>query len=160
MSSGLRVLPSEPWMGVLGKLPVFLSKSYDFRGAHLFGKDFVLLLRRAKINPTPAEALKHADMVRSRLSQEVIFVLADLKSFDRRRWVENSLPFIVPRKYFYCPMHLVDFRESARRQVRSTDEGRNSLSASAQALLLGLPSAQSAVLESRRLGRSPPRTPG
>jgi DNA-binding MarR family transcriptional regulator len=122
--------------GVQGKLPVFLSKSYDFRGAHLFGKDFVLLLRRGKSNPTPAEALKHADMVRSRLGQAVIFVMADLKSFDRRRWVENGLPFIVPRKHFYCPMHLVEFRESARRQVRSTDEVRKSLSASAQALLL------------------------
>ena len=119
-----------------GKLPVFLGKSYDFRGADLFGRSFVLLLRRGRSIPTPVEALKHADLVRSRINREVVFVLADLKSFDRRRWVENGLNFIVPRKYFYCPMYLVDFRESSRRQVRASEADRESLSASAQALLL------------------------
>ena len=117
-------------------LPVFLAKSYDFRGARLFNRSFVLLLRRGKSVPTPAEALKHADLVRNRLGQEVVFVLADLKSFNRRRWVENGLSFIVPRKFFYCPMHLVDFRESARHQVRVSQDRRDSLSAATQALLL------------------------
>jgi DNA-binding MarR family transcriptional regulator len=133
---GIAGISIRPLDDLLGKLPVFLGKSYDFRGTDLFGRSFVLLLRRGRSIPTPVEALKHADMVRSRLGQEVVFVLADLKSFDRRRWVENGLNFIVPRKYFFCPMHLVDFRESSRRQVRANEEDRESLSASAQALLL------------------------
>ncbi len=133
---GIASVYIRPLDDLLGKVPVFLGKSYDFRGADLFGRSFVLLLLRGRSIPTPAEALRHADMVRSRLSQEVVFVLADLKSFDRRRWVENGLNFIVPQKYFFCPMHLVDFRESSRRRVRVSEEDRESLSASAQSLLL------------------------
>jgi DNA-binding MarR family transcriptional regulator len=133
---GISGVSFQPRDDARGKLPVFLAKSYDIEAAHLFGRDFVLLLRRAKSNPTPAEALKHADIVGDRLSQDVIFVLTDLKSFDRRRWVENRLRFIVPSKHFFCPMNLVDFRESSRRQVRMHEGDREALSASAQALLL------------------------
>ncbi len=133
---GIADISIRPLDELRGKLPVFLGKSYDFRGADLFGKSFVLLLRRGSSTPTPAEALKHADMVRSLISREVAFVLVDLKSFDRRRWVENGLSFIVPQKYFYCPICLVEFREKSRRQVRASEEDRESLSASAQALLL------------------------
>lgn len=117
------------------QLPLFLTSSYDIRTATLFNKCFVLLLSNGN-SLTPSTAYKHADMVRSSLGHEVIFVLEDMKSFDRRRWVEQRLPFIVPGKYFYCPMHLVDFRESARHRIHKANQDSNVLSASAQALLL------------------------
>lgn len=118
------------------KLPLFLSKLYDVRTVNLFNSSFVLLLANHDNGPTPAAALKHGNIVRDSLEKQIIFVLPHLKSFDRRRWVEYGISFIVPGKYFYCPMHLVDFRESSRRQVRVGIEESDALSASTQALLL------------------------
>lgn len=126
----------QPIDDTLRKLPLFLVNSYDFRTTRLFNKSFVLLLRRGRSSPTPAQALKHMNMVEDSFGKKVIFVLADLESFNRRRWVENGLSFIVPGKFFFCPMYLVDFRESARHPVRVPDDGRKSISASTQALLL------------------------
>ncbi len=117
------------------KLPLFLTASYDIMTVSLFNKSFVLLLSNGE-PLTPSTAHKHADIVSSTLGQEVIFVLDKLKAYERGRWVEHGLRFIVPGKYFFCPMHLIDFRESVRHSIQKAGRDSDTLSASAQALLL------------------------
>ncbi len=117
-------------------LPLFLSQAYDVSVAALFGKVYTLLVARSADRPTPAQAAKHIETARRVLGPDVAFVFPEMPSFDRTRFVEKGVPFIVPGRQTFLPMALVNLRESGGRAVAVEEDGSDTLSAPAQAVLL------------------------
>jgi len=118
------------------KLPVYMNQAYNAYRASVFGKNYLLLLNSGGTRPTPTEALKVVEKARDALGRDVALVFESMPSFDRKRFVERGIPFIVPGRHAFLPMALIDFREKAGSRIPNHTVKTETLSAPSQALLL------------------------
>lgn len=105
-------------------LPLFLKEQYEFAEIELFGRRL-----RLAVEKTPPEELsageyaRNAAMLRQRLGQDVVLVMAKLPSYLRNRLVRESVPFIVPGAQMFLPMLMIDLRERfSKAQSRIQDK--------------------------------------
>jgi hypothetical protein len=92
-------------------LPLYLAKKYTPYQLSLFGKQMVLLKRRGTGTDSPGRIAKDVVKLREHFEQEVAIVLDELASWERKRLIEKSVPFIVPGRQLFLPMLLIDLRE-------------------------------------------------
>ncbi|MBV2135100.1 hypothetical protein KRX52_20205 [Pseudomonas sp. MAP12] len=127
---GLQVLIS-PWKEG-AKLPFYLQDAYEFAAVELLGASYVLLLARDG-GSTASELRKRMETL-DRLTGAVgVYVISALNSHERKRLIEQHVPFIVPGNQLYLPDLGVDLREYFRRRRQSPDK---TLSPATQALLI------------------------
>lgn len=117
-------------------LPVYIGQLYDLFNTDLLGRSYHLLVSKKGDPSSPTEVSGHFEAARKGLGADVVFVFPRLKSFERRRLVQHRIPFIVPRQQMYLPMALIDLRESTRSRLQGPDRFPETLSVSAQVLLL------------------------
>lgn len=115
------------------ELPYFLRDHFDFKELELYGLLVILAISRADQRHSLGDVRKWLDRVVAIAEQPVVFVTATLASYERRRLIEQKIPFIVPGNQLYLPDLGLDLREHFRLRP-PTVEG--SLSPSAQAMLI------------------------
>lgn len=113
-------------------LPQYLRARYRFFLVNVLGTDCVLMADTDAGEQTPAVIGKHVSQVRSRHDIEVVYVRHAVSSYNRKRLIEQKVPFIVPGNQMYLPGLGIDLREHLKR-VRGK---KTSFSPSTQALLL------------------------
>lgn len=150
---GVAVAPS-PWRDQ--RLPHFLKETYRFSEIELLGKRCLLMLDSAADEQAPAALRKHMGLLQPRWDGEIIYVRPRLTAYNRKRLVEQKVPFIVPGNQMYLPTIGIDFREHFKRAHAAPE----TFSPSAQVLLLHvLHSAAGDVVTPKqtaaRLGYSP-----
>jgi DNA-binding MarR family transcriptional regulator len=127
---GAKIAPT-PWPE--RRLPHFLKENYAFYIVEFSGVTILLMLAHGT-GPAPAALRKHIGLLRSKWDGHVVYITPTLTAYNRKRLVEQKVPFIVPGNQMYLPMEGIDFREHFRRQQQTQDV----LSPSAQLLLLHL----------------------
>jgi DNA-binding MarR family transcriptional regulator len=95
-------------------LPVFLQSSYLYRRASLLGRDCLLMLDldEASERAGVSSIGKHVELVSKFFDGDVIYVVEDIASYNRKRLVEKKVSFVVPGKQLYLPLFALDFRET------------------------------------------------
>lgn len=126
---GVAVAP-RPWEAQ--RLPYFLKKTYRFKEIDLLDRKFLLMLDSRVDEQAPAVTRKHIGLVQPRWNAEIIYVRPQLTGYNRKRLVQQKVPFIVPGNQMYLPTLGIDFREYFK-QLHAEPEV---LSPSAQVLLL------------------------
>lgn len=121
-----------PWDG-LERLPYFLRDAFDFRQLDILGHNVLLALERNPDKPSIGDIRNRLDKLRSVAGQPVVYVTQALASYERKRLIEQKVPFIVPGNQLYLPDLGLDLREYFRQRPSSADV---SLSPSAQAMLI------------------------
>ena len=121
----------RPWEKSSG-LPQYLRARYRFFHMDVLGTDCVLMADMDEGEQTPAVISKHVDQVRSRHDVEVVYVRHAVTSYNRKRLIDQKVPFIVPGNQMYLPSLGIDLREHLKR----LREKRPVFSPSTQALLL------------------------
>lgn len=115
-----------------GRLPVFLTRTYDLLDVRLKGKRCVLLVPRKRAFITPSQIAKHVALVRSTLNTIVVFAAKSLAPHNRSRLISHGVGFVVPRNQLYIPELAMDLREHFRpNQIPHAD----GLTPAAQALV-------------------------
>lgn len=146
----------KPWPAA-SQLPFFLQNPYTFYQAELFGRPCLLMLSRTLEGETPAVVRKHWQAVSKHFNGDVIYLVEIVSSYNRKRLIEQQVPFLVPGNQLYLPTLGVDLREYFK---PGRQEEKTYLSAAAQAIVLreilrhdcsGLPAKELAQL----LGYSP-----
>lgn len=127
---GVIVLPTR-WVSSK-RLPLFLRDSYTFYEAEILGVPCLLMADRGDDAPSAAKVRKHMNQVRSKWDGEIIYVRDQVIAHQRRRLVEQKVPFIVPGNQMYLAMLGIDLREHFR-QSRQTAP---TLSPATQAVVL------------------------
>jgi hypothetical protein len=122
---------AHPWEKGSG-LPQYLRARYRFFRMDVLGTDCVLMADTGEEEQTPWVIGKHLDQVRSRGQVEVVYVRHAVTSYNRKRLIEQKVPFIVPGNQMYLPMLGIDLREHLKR----LREKRQVFSPSTQALIL------------------------
>ena len=114
------------------RLPAYLRHAYTFYETEILGVPCLLMADRAKDAPSAATVRKHAEQVRSKWDGEIIYVRDQVVAYQRRRLVEQNVPFVVPGNQMYLPMLGIDFRE----HFRQIHQAASNLMPATQAVLI------------------------
>lgn len=129
---GIKAPDVKPWARV-NELPYFLRDAFQFSELELLGQPIVLAIRRAEAKQSLSEVRTWLDKVKALAGQPAVYVTDALASYDRRRLIEQKVPFIVPGNQLYLPDLGLDLREYFRQRAPATEAA---LSPSAQAMLI------------------------
>ena len=102
------------WSGAKS-LPYFLQDAFDIYEFQLRDKDILLVSARKERLPTLRTLRTQLDKLAHIADRPVVFAVASLASYERRRLVEQKIPFVVPGNQLYLPDLGIDFREYFRR---------------------------------------------
>jgi hypothetical protein len=123
---------TKKWDGV-DSLPFFLRDSYTLYEVSLLNTPCLLMVARDHNEQTPAAIRKQMLQVQAKWDGEVIYLCSSVSAYNRKRLIEQKVPFVVPSNQMYLPMLGIDLREHFR-QIRSAAPGK--LSPSTQAVVL------------------------
>jgi hypothetical protein len=124
----------RPWEGA-SKLPYFLQDSYELRELRLLDHPVLLAINRRKTTPAPADIRSQLDKLKTLAGRPVVYVTDTLASYERRRLIEQKVPFIVPGNQLYLPALGIDLREYFRQRPEAPE---TALSPATQALLISV----------------------
>ena len=129
---GIQAPGVKPWARV-NELPYFLRDAFQFSELELLGQPIVLAIGRADARQSLSDVRIWLDKVKALAGQPAVYVTDALASYDRRRLIEQKVPFIVPGNQLYLPDLGLDLREYFRQRAPVTEAA---LSPSAQAMLI------------------------
>jgi hypothetical protein len=128
---GIEAPGVKPWARA-NELPYFLRDAFEFSELELLGQPIVLAIGRAEAKQSLSEVRTWLDKVKALAGQPAVYVTDAMASYDRRRLIEQKVPFIVPGNQLYLPDLGLDLREYFRQRTLTTE----ALSPSAQAMLI------------------------
>lgn len=96
----------------VNRLPVYLGRTWRLKSMLLFGRKLILALPTGGTRTSLARLAKDHAALASRLENEVVAVIPDIRSYERRQLVQKRLPFVAPGRQLFLPMFLADFRET------------------------------------------------
>ncbi|ART52415.1 hypothetical protein CBP34_13170 [Acidovorax carolinensis] len=122
----------QPWVR-RDELPYFLHDAFDFWEVELLGRTVLVAMDRSR-NPSSISDIRlRMDKVSSVAGYPAVYVTNTLASYERKRLIEQKVPFIVPGNQLYLPDLGIDLREYFRQR---TNSAQSPISPSAQAMLI------------------------
>ncbi|GAB1257639.1 hypothetical protein NBRC116494_21410 [Aurantivibrio plasticivorans] len=145
----------QAWQGAKA-LPFYLQERYRGYTLALDGTPTLMACHVSHEIDTPAAIAKHLQAYRKAFDGEVFVVLENITSANRKRLIEQKVPFVVPQKQLYLPQFATVLSEFYKKSYERPVE---QLSPVAQVLLLrfliGLyPKPKSALVLAEQLGYS------
>ncbi|MBT8373616.1 MAG: hypothetical protein KJN80_01755 [Deltaproteobacteria bacterium] len=116
-------------------LPIFLRNMYVFLEVRILGLPCLIMAAKDRAEQTPATIQKHMLQVRKKWPDEVIYVQQKVTSYNRKRLIQNKIPFVVPLNQMYLPFLGIDLREHFK-DIRETEAN---FSPSTQVVVLFIP---------------------
>jgi DNA-binding MarR family transcriptional regulator len=101
------------WNGT-PSLPYFLQDAFDVHELKLGNKNILLVGARKQRLPPLRTLRTQMDRLAQIAERPVVFATSTLASYERRRLVEQKIPFVVPGNQLYLPDLGIDFREYFR----------------------------------------------
>jgi len=120
------------WPGA-GKLPYFLQNAFDVRELKLLDQQVLLAIDKRLDKPGLANVRGQMDKLRQLAGMPVLYVTRALASYERKRLIEQQVPFLVPGNQLYLPDLGIDLREYFRKPTAAPD---TALSPATQAMLI------------------------
>jgi hypothetical protein len=102
-------------------LPFFVTDSFDLMGIKLLGLPVTLAILKVQGSLSPAEVAARIRRIRAQ-GGLALYVAAVVDASDRRRLIEQKVPFLVPGNQLYLPDLGIDLREYFRRQAEINDQ--------------------------------------
>lgn len=122
----------RPWQRA-NELPYFLRDVFWLLELELVGHPVLLAIDRKAEKFVLGEVQPRLDKVRALAGQPVVYVTGALASYERRRLIEQRIPFLVPGNQLYLPDLGIDLREYFRQRSPVVE---TALSPAAQAMLI------------------------
>jgi DNA-binding MarR family transcriptional regulator len=123
----------RPW-AERNRLPIFLKQAYEFYLVKVLGRECLAIVDRGNDEVSPATIRRHTEHLLDKFPGDVIYVRDRVAAYQRKRLIEQRVPFIVPGNQMYLPSYGIDLREFYRR-LHETPEA---FSPAAQLVLLHL----------------------
>ena len=113
------------------RLPIYLRDGYTYYAIALLGDPF-LVMADAEDDRSASTIKKHIEQVKTKWNSEVIYAKTNTSSDERRRLIEQKIPFVVPGNQMYLPTLGIDLREYFRKKSDEIEK----FSPATQAVLL------------------------
>jgi hypothetical protein len=115
------------------KLPYFLQDAYELYELRIRDLSILLAVDQRKKALRLATIRDQLDKLKSLTDRPIVYVTDALASYERKRLIEQKVPFIVPGNQLYLPDLGIDLREYFRQKTRSPE---HALSPATQAMLI------------------------
>lgn len=116
------------------RLPLFLRDGYAYFEVSVLSTPCLLMCDEGHDARSPATVRKHIEQVRAKWEGDIVYVRDQLAAYERKRLIEQKVPFIVPGNQLYLPTLGIDLRE----HFRTRHQTAPTLSPAAQAVVLYL----------------------
>ena len=103
----------HPWSGKQS-LPYFLQDAFDVYEFSLRNRNILLASARRQRLPPQHTLRTQMDKLAQIADRPVVYATSTLASYERKRLVEQKIPFVVPGNQLYLPDLGIDFREYFR----------------------------------------------
>ena len=98
-----------------GTMPFFLRDTYAFYITVLLNTHCLIMRPRDDSEMTPLSVKKHMSLVHEKRQGEIIYLNESITAYNRKRLIEQKVPFVVPDKQMYLPFLGIDLREHYRK---------------------------------------------
>jgi hypothetical protein len=122
------------WPGA-DKLPYFLLDAFDVRELMLLDRLVLLAIEKWAAKPGLANVRGQIAKLHELAGVPVVYVINALASYERKRLIEQKVPFLVPGNQLYLPDLGIDLREYFRTPPVAQETG---LSPATQAILIAI----------------------
>jgi hypothetical protein len=122
------------WAGA-SKLPYFLQDAFEVRELELLNHSILLVIDKQPNKHGLASIRSQLDKLRQLAGVPVVYVTGALASYERKRLIEQKVPFMVPGNQLYLPDLGIDLREYFRQRPAAPD---TALSPATQAMLIAV----------------------
>jgi hypothetical protein len=122
------------WSGA-GSLPYFLVDAFDLKALTILGCPVLLAIDKRADRPGLASIRAQIDKIREVTGLPVLYATEALASYERKRLIEQKVPFVVPGNQLYLPHLGVDLREYFRKPAAPA---QSEISPAAQAMLIAV----------------------
>lgn len=101
--------------GDMNRLPLIIRNKYDILVGSFFERKIAFLQAKNNHHTKLNELRKHIDIVRDVFHVPVVYVCDTMKGYNRKRFIQRGISFIVPGKQMFMPELLVDLQDFAIR---------------------------------------------
>jgi len=122
----------RPWADA-GKLPYFLQDAFDLYELKVRDHSLLLAVNRRKKTPPLGTVRDRLSKLQAAADCPVVYATDALASYERKRLIEQKVPFIVPGNQLYLPDLGIDLREYFRQETHAP---AGALSPATQAMLI------------------------
>jgi hypothetical protein len=126
--------PTIPWSGA-ARLPYFLVDAFDLKALAMLGRPVLLAIDKRADRPGLASIRAQIDKIREESGLPVLYATGALASYERKRLIEQKVPFVVPGNQLYLPDLGVDLREYFRKPAA---QPQSEIGPAAQAMLIAV----------------------
>jgi len=103
------------------KTPYFLRDAFELRQLTLLDQRILLVVDRRKKAPPAASVREQMNALERIADIPVAYVTTALASYERKRLIEQKVPFIVPGNQLYLPGLGIDLREYFRQRPHAPE---------------------------------------
>ena len=96
---------------VRDKFPLYINNTYDMWNAVIFDKEALLLVKNTQEHLTPMQYQKHKELLEKKTGMLIIFILSDMKAYDRNRLTQKKINFIIKDKQAFIPQLFIDLKD-------------------------------------------------
>jgi len=97
-----------------GKIPRYLNDLYTYKTTTIHDRAYILAFPESPQDATPAAVRKHFDRIKDIVQKDVIFICDPIPGWNRKRFIENRISFIIPGNQIFLPLLGLDLREYIR----------------------------------------------
>lgn len=98
------------------KLPLYLVDAYTFFEISLLNKPCLIMISKNDVELTPHTIQKHWKQIKKKWSDPCIYISDTISSYNRKRLIQQRIPFIIPNNQIYIPDFGFDLREHFKKQ--------------------------------------------
>jgi hypothetical protein len=95
----------------LKNIPFYILNAFNVWKGKIFDRDAFLLEKLNHEQLTPLQYEKQQELLEKKLLGPVIFVIPEIKAYDRKRLVQKKVNFIIQDKQMFIPQLLIDLKE-------------------------------------------------
>ncbi len=95
----------------------YLTERYRFYQADILGQSVLFMVDGFQAEESPVAIRKHITQVRSKCDSPIVYVRERVTAYNRKRLIEQRVPFVVPGNQMYLPDLGIDLREHFRKQT-------------------------------------------
>lgn len=104
----------------LERIPFHLQDQFDLAVWHYADTQFTIASLEGMTNLTPSQLSRQIQVLGQIMGDRVVVLLKHITAYERKRLIEEKIPFVVPGNQLYLPDLLLDLREhfSVHRKTR------------------------------------------
>ncbi|NOQ24357.1 MAG: MarR family transcriptional regulator [Bacteroidales bacterium] len=129
---GFEIIVQEVSNALNSKLPLYLKEEYKWYHAILEQRDCLFAVIDDANYAGISQTGKHFEKIKNITGMPVIAVFNNLEAYNRKRFIEKKIAFVVPGKQLYIPELIIDLKEYSNTVKKKT----STISPVAQQLLL------------------------